>query len=366
MTNELLSGILDREFRRLAEERRAEGNAPDFGTLGKQAQFLGVNKSTLSRLRNGRVRLNPGLARGFSEKLRLDAGERESLRRELEAAGSPQENPGPLNIEELLQTGDVHSAKELFKRLANNGSFVGVEYRDLPRADPTGKYRVYAEFAGEAIAQGLSFAMFQPFGDADRTKEDSQVASEENAETHNYHHTKLVRDYIWNLRKKVREVYLAMLKAALKSAQSSKPDGVKLTYAEKLKVAAKLVLYERGTDEHDKFRYNFCSGIQSRLFYAEIQQAETVEREVWEWVAAPSRDFFVPRDESTMPRDVIAEQLFPVLHFWRDNNNRLPRTPQEIAETIAKYNPRLEANLPKWIWKVYMPPQGDLDAVLNC
>jgi hypothetical protein len=340
MMNEALSCVLDREFQRLADEPKLEEWPSHFRTLGNQALFLGVNKSTLSRLRNGKARLNPELARRFSQKLRKAAGEQETLCRELEAAGTQQEDRGPLNVEQLLQTGDVHSAKELFKRLANPGSFVGVEYRDLPRADPSGKYRVYADFASEAIQKGLSFAMFQPFGNAFEPKGEG-------------YQTKIVRDYIWNLRKKVREVYLSMLKKAL---DTDKPK----TEAEELEIAGRLMLYERGNDPEDRFRYNFCSGIQSRMFYAEIKKAETVEREVWEWVAAPSRDFFVPRDESSMPRDVIAEQFFPVIRYW-NAHQKLPQSDKAIEETITKQNKLLEANLPVWIWRVYLTPQKALE-----
>ena len=335
--NEAFSRVLDREFQRLAEDPLHPGSPPHFKTLDNQARFLGVNKSTLSRLRNGKARLNPELARSFSQKLRTDLGEQESLCRELEAAGTLQENRGPLSHGQLLQTGDVHSVQSLFERLSNPGSFVGVEYRDLPRAEPHGKYRGYAKFAGQAIASGLSFAMFQPFGDAFEAKGEG-------------YQTRIVRDYIWNLHQKVHDVYLAMLKAAFDIAQPK-------TDADKLKIARRLMLYERGTDTKDKFRYNFCSGIQSRIFYAEIQKGETVEREVWEWVAAPSRDFFVPRDESSMPRNVIAQQFFPVVRFWCENQ-RLPHTNKEIEKTIETHNELLDAKLPTWIWRVYKTPEN--------
>ena len=170
--NELLSQILDREFQRLAEEPQRPEWPPDFKTLDNQAKILHINKSTLSRLRNGKAPLSPELARSFSQRLRTDPADQEALGRELEAAGAIQGERGPFSHGQLLQTGDVQSAKSLFERLSNPGCFVGVEYRDLPRAEPHGKYRGYARFAGEAIARELSFAMFQPFGDAYEEKEE--------------------------------------------------------------------------------------------------------------------------------------------------------------------------------------------------
>ena len=153
-----------------------------------------------------------------------------------------------------------------------------------------------------------------------------------------------------------------MLKAALEFAQAQSPEE-KLSPEKKLKIAQRLMLYERGTTKNAKFPYNFISGIQSRIFYAEIRKGEIVEKEVWEWVAAPSRDFFIPRDETSMPRNVIAQQFFPVTQFWYVNQ-RLPQTNKEIELTINTYNRKLEANLPTWIWKVYMTPKQALDALV--
>ena len=324
--NEALAKLFSREFQRLA----LENPGTSYNTLVQRAKFLDSNKSTLSRLCSGSLFLSLNLATHFAKKLRKIPSEQDALLREFMSYAKTVNKP--LRFEQLLETGDIHTVETFFDRLSNDGSLLVVEYRDLPRAEPDGKYRNYAELAGKAIAAGLSFAMVQPFGDA--------------YEKGKYYHTRLVREYLWRLRNKVRAAHDAMLDAAIKAA-------AKTGIAEAV-VKRRLKLYERVTDNL-QFGMNFVSGIQSRMFFAEIPKESLIEREVWEWVASSTRDFFIQRDETSMPRDVIAEQWFPILKYWEANKKTLPQSDLDLEKTIKDNNKNevLDVNLPPRLWQIY-------------
>ncbi|MEP6668839.1 MAG: hypothetical protein ABJF10_06795 [Chthoniobacter sp.] len=332
--NRPLSKLLDDEIQRLATDPKFSGN---LGTLQEQADFLGTTKSWLSRLRNGKVSLSNVLAQQFAARLRPESGpECAHLYQELRKFGEPETTQHEPTLQSLEDTGDIRNVEGFFDRVGRLDTLVCVDYRDVPRADPAGKYRSYAVLAGQAIAAGGSFAMFQPFGSDDHKREANGTG-----ELKSYYHTQNVRAYLGNLIRRVRHAYELILAEALKTANEM---GVRPE-----EVAKRIVLYERG--DLAIYPPNFTTGVLSRLFYAEVPNKETFEREVWEWVASPRRDFFIRRDESSAPVDVISEQFVPVVSFWQDNH-RLPLTDEELASNMQTACKELYAQLPAQIWVV--------------
>lgn len=318
--NNALSGLLDREFQRL----RGAGN---LGNLQEQADFLGTTKSWLSRLRNGKVALSNVLAQQFAAKLRSEGGTDCSfLFNELRKLGEPETMP---TFQHLEDSGDIRNVEGFFKRVGKPQTLVCVDYRDVPRADPAGKYRNYATLGGRAIAEGGCFAMFQPFGSADQKP------------AQGHHHSQIVRAYLANLIRRVRNAYRLILAEAVKAAKDVGES--------EENVAQRVILYERG--DESVYPPNFTTGVLSRLFYAEVAGSETFEREVWEWVASQKRDFFIRRDEISAPVDVIAEQFVPVVSFWREKH-QLPKTDAELAEGMKARCPEIDASLPNQLWVV--------------
>jgi len=130
----------------------------------------------------------------------------------------------------------------------------------------------------------------------------------------------------------------------LKAAEVAAPSfGVS-----KSAVRRRLKLYERVTD-NPQFSMNFVSGIQSRIFSLKSERVTGRKRSM-EWVASSTRDFFIQRDETSMPRDVIAEQWFPILKHWEANDKQLPQTDSDLERVIKGNNGSekvLDVNLPQ-------------------
>lgn len=343
-----LSELLDDEFRRLAQQTGQEHRA----TNARQAGWLEVSASQLSRIRRGEANLSREKAIEFAGKLRSDEVDRAKLTAKMldafdRAKSASTSSDSPTDAEVLGPLVSLRNVGDLFDRLGTRGSLLCVEYRDNPRATRGQKYPKYGELAGAAIAKGLSFAMFQPFGlfSSDDQVKKAGTANGGTAQKKQLH-TETVRSYLKHLQHEVRLVHGAMLDAAIHAAEINGMDKAKA----RREIPARLILYERRSHEF------VGSGIQSRLFYAELNKEWSVEREVWEWIAAAyGPDLFIRRD---VPETVIADQFFPIVSFWRDEK-RLPTTDVELASAIKKYAKEAEAKLQICPWKVYQRRKND-------
>jgi hypothetical protein len=335
-----LSELLNDEFRLLSRRTSQPLRAKNTD----QAKCFGISPSQLSRIRHGKAALTRDNAVRFAKCLRPDESDEietkklvDKLVDAADTATSVSRTPeSAAEIEVLGQLVSLRNVGELFERLGNNGRILCVEYRDIPRSARGQKYPKYAELAGTAVAKGLCFAMFQPFGlfsfDDVPTKKKATKASKQL-------HTERVRSYLKDLQHEVRSVHGTMLDAAIRAAERM---GMSEAEAKK-DIPPRLVLYERDSDEF------VGSGFQSRLFYAEIKKEWSVDREVWEWIAAAhGPDLFVRRD---VPETVIADQFFPIVSFWREKN-RLPHD-NDLTSATTKYAREAEANMSKCPWRVY-------------
>lgn len=324
-----LSDLLDREFRLLCDRQGLETSG--FESVERKADHLGLSQSHLSRIRSGKSGLTKKMAEQIANRLRSDdPTEAERLAVQLlEATG-------------ILGTGGVHTAGErrwqleavedLFQRLSRPQSLLCIEYRDFPRADSRGKYNQYAVNAGQAIAGGMCMAMFQPFG--------RRFEKSEKKEYHGF----WVREYCERLLRKCRDVYERMKEAAIQHGRE-----LKLGEAELKQIEQRIVLYER---DGAPFLW---SGIQTRLFFAQIPCDNHTNREVWEWVAAQGEDLFVRREPDSVPTEAIADQFFPVTQFW-EATGRLPVSTHELRNAVKDYQGHIEAKMRSPQWTVYREP----------
>ena len=299
-----LATILQREL--LEHWKRTSSKEPLPSTNQAQAEFLHVGPGHLSKLRRGvaGVPLTEKMAWKITRVLRPSSpiDQQEELVEELLAACSDKAASPSAD-------GSMLGVSQIFERLSSPGSLLCVEYRDLPRADRTGKYPGFAKDAGRAIASGLSFALFQPFiGREDLGRGDGQ-------------HTTYVQGYIETLRASVRSVYSTMLHAALEEAKINSKSQAQ-------EVKRRIILYERDVGSF------VASGLQSRLFYAEIAGSTQQQHEVWEWVAGKERDYFIERDEKSLPPDVVSQQFAPITSFW-EREGRLPYTGDEMTRACG-------------------------------
>lgn len=347
-----LKSILDKEFSQLSA-----GDEIRFSTLSKRAEFLGVTESWLSRLCNGKADLSTDLAIRFAEKLRTSPEKRQALLSDfLEAHQLIDASPLVFDADGALtnsEPGDVRHIPSFFRRLGDAQAFLAVEYRDIPRTHPAGAFRRYGNDAAYALVAGLHFAMFQPFGIPDCY--DGQLPD--------IHHSSKVRHFIYDLIEKVRRTYRLILADALDFAET---EGKQHEFES---ITHRMVLYERDA-RHSDFPLNFLSGIQSRIFYAEIPEQKSpsnqrASKEVWEWVAGKSRDFFIQRNDERHSNDpyveAVGEQFYPVLRFWRENGKSLPGTTEELNRCISDGNTEIRAQLPEGVWKPYINPMDALD-----
>ena len=317
--------VLDREFRLLAARR---DQLKPLMKNKERSKFLGISEAQLSRICNGKSSLTDAKVLRFVTALRQNADDRDSLAGDLHLAAKSivrEQNfdsrraLSEPEISSLYREGSLENVSELFRRIGRPRGFLAVEYRDLPRSSSNAKHTSYAKELGKAIAKGLHFAMFQPFG--------SGFISTDGRE----HHTWEVRAYLETLSKSVRDVRDAILGYALDAVGEDSIDNMKLSRQEREEVSSRIVLYER------PIRVPFTgSGIQSRMFYVEIPTEGRTEHEVWEWIAGAKRDFFVQRDlAESIRRDAAFEQFFPVTQFWREHA-KLPATNRELSEAAKR------------------------------
>jgi hypothetical protein len=231
---------------------------------------------------------------------------------------------------------EIEHVKGFLRSVGREGSLVCVEYRDRPRAHSKGKYGRMAQPTAEAIAAGLSFAMFQPF----MSDPDSDLKQE-------FKHTRKVREYLMEVCRLTRDAFSHIRKEAYKIVKSrgESPDVVD----------KRIVLYERNS--LGNYQTHFACGIQSRIFYTIYPSNDTLDaiihEEVWEWVAGEP-DRFVQREKEMAP--VVGEQFFPVLNFWHKNGHQLPLSNDELIAATEEGNAELGANLPTDTWTIYHPP----------
>jgi hypothetical protein len=301
---------LDEQF---ANARDGAGARID--TNAARAAFLKLPPLQLSRLRTGFLKLRQPRAEQIAERLASLASSGEQAdRKERLLREMLRLDDEPVPTRRLLPT--IDAAIDLFERLSRPNVLLCVEYRDEPRAGYGSKFETIGELAGKAIAKGLHFAMFQPFGS------DLECVSRM---------TSLpiaVRMGASRLIDEVRNSFRKMLEAA---CEEGKRDGVS-----EEDVRKRLVLYERNS-RRDSKRVDCLGpvGFQSRLFYARIPREYGTDVEIWEWVSMrPPRDdpdypdLFVRREGLSEP--AVLQQFFPVTAYW-EMHKTLPTTDAELT-----------------------------------
>jgi plasmid maintenance system antidote protein VapI len=287
-----LRGLLETELQRLLAA--GEINKAQLATQETKGALLGISKTQMNRLLTGKKKLTMELSQQLAKHLHSEPGERKRLAKELYAASNRE-------VESSEDRTSLDNVLALFRRLSQADSLLCVEYRDLPRAGVEGKYASFTDAAGRAIAAGMHLAMFQPFGNFTEGIVDP-------------FHTHYVRGYLLMLRDRVREVYHDLKASACK-------------FADEEVIAKRIVLYERNEQEFKG------SGIQSRLFYTERRTGLRTHYEIWEWIAAMHEDLFVERDRDSTPREVIADQFFPITRYWH-KNKQLPTTNVQLQNAL--------------------------------
>jgi hypothetical protein len=264
------------------------------GRSGKQyAEMFGLRPPQFSRIRSGRAVLTDERARLFARNLlakNAGIGSLDKVAQELMAVATSV-------MRDEHQASPARIA-ELFDRLCGGG-LLCVDYRDMPQAFQGAPYERLAAPAGRAVANGMSFAMFSPFGSPD------VLASARDLPP-------VVRSAAANIAGQTRESYRKIRDEALSVLNEPRV------------IDSRLILYER------EVGCQLPVGFQSRLFIA-VPPGPYGPRpaELWEWITTPNGGLFVQREG--LQHDAVIEQFFPITTSWAVHRT-LPQTKGEISK----------------------------------
>ena len=327
-----LQDILDIEFERISE------NPGEFRTGLAQAKKLGISGPQLSRYRNGIYTLSPATAAKWATILRKGGSptEIDELSQQLQQASkltSDSRHRNTANTRVFHSDASnlsVQQAKELFQRLGDKGpNLLCVKYGDMPQALDGLAHADLGEVAGQAVANGLNFALFQPFHEIPSGPENQLSPA--------------TRIYLRDHRDYVRSVFREMRAIAIESAE------------DKADISSRIVLYERIPQVVGQFDHSPL--VQTRMFYCEFHDGNSKQpyREVWEWVAAKGEDdLFVQRLPESLPKDFGFDLHQPVTGFFR-REQRLPSTENEMREAFRLVRKDTRQPRPRFpeVWKIY-------------
>lgn len=316
------------------EALRSAGTSLD-RTAAAEAQYLGISASYLSRIRGQKAQITDELAQKIAARLQPDDDvRRKALYHQLLEA----RDAGPGHAHSPTEP-DIspNAIVEFFERIAQPGSLLCVEYRDLPQAISTGPFPKMAVEAAYAIANGLSFAMFQPFGPLEELRQRFHDAIDKE------HPCMRLYEYLFKLASRVRQVYREML-AEVESHSTR---------------LGQLVLYEADSTRNGIIPYY---GIQSRIFYAEYTHALTHFTEVYDWIAGDQdRHYFIRRGGTSLDPEAVSSQFHPITTSWVTDRHlstrRLPTTNEELEGLHKRFRTKSDPNLPRW--KVWYPETKD-------
>jgi transcriptional regulator with XRE-family HTH domain len=316
------------------EALRASGTMQLERTAAAEANYLGISASYLSRIRGGKAVITEEFIQKIASRFEPhDEERRRALLTELEAARETMPERALSVAEPDISPNAII---DFFDRIAQPGSLLCVDYRDLPQATSTGPFPQTAVEAAYAVAHGLCFAMFQPFGPVEQLRELLVRALEHSGHDRMFPCIRLY-EYIFQLAVRVRQVYTEM------HAEVQKHD----------QPLGQLVLYEA---KHVPETLVGC-GIQSRVFYVDYTHALRHYSEVYEWVAGENRHYFIHRAGDSLNADAVREQFHPITTHWiaeqRSARPCIPMTNDELDEIEQRLDG--SKGLPRSKWRVWNP-----------
>lgn len=295
--------------KQIIDELFAEARAREpkkFKSIQDEAKFLEISVGHLSRIKNMRVTLTDDIIERIVGKFAGDDGNeafKTSLRQELRLsrdAHAPSDAPHAPKAVSVAQG----AVSDFFARYAKPKTLLCCEYRDMPQInDIKGAFPSIAEDAAKAVAAGLAYAFFQPFGKP-------EVISKQINQCVMRDEDPVGLRYLLGLAMEVRSAF-----RKVKELAEAKGGDVQIA------------LYEADKAEVE------VSGIQSRLFYVDMVDAGAKERtrKIYQWISGVDSHYFIERDKETISPGALAEQFLPVTEYW-SRNFRLPTTDEELRE----------------------------------
>ena len=289
--------IIDKLF----EEARAE-NPDTLKSIEEEAALLKMSVGHLSRIKNSRVRLTDKVINRIVDAFAADKNDpayRARLKQEL--INSRDKFPADDGAEIIVAKGAV---RQFFARYSGPGHLICCEYRDHPQINEIrGAFPGVANYAAKAIASGLAYAFFQPYGDPERILKAIAECMRQGQDPVGLY-------YLLDVATEVRNAYVKVK-----------------SLAEKINPHIQIALYEANKTSIE------VSGIQSRLFYVDFPDNVKKQRDhkIYQWISGADNHYFIERDKETISVGALAEQFLPITAYW-SQTGKLPLTEEELEE----------------------------------
>jgi len=310
--------VLEREI----ELRREAGKGTSAQALAKA---MGIDVSTLSRLRTGTRVLTARQARKIAEHLR--PGHRDEI---------------DLLTAELL-SGKVDGSRRLaierwFRRQGKEGHLMVVEFREDPI---TLELREFVGHIADAIVRGHTYAMVYPFQHDENDHKDLAVP---------------LRTWVRGLWEKLCKTYWLIHDQVIARAFEKHRQLGNGSLEQALSAAiGRLRLYHlRGVKNGEVPVTGRAPAVGHRYFYVEELDAPQ-SAEIWEWLSPDGTQSMQKKDASRELIDATSVRFFPIVEHFRQLG-RLPIDDREMAEFFAAesgYRKRLEISDKEPAWQVY-------------
>jgi hypothetical protein len=267
---------------------------------------------------------------------------------ELSKSSAPPPSVGDFFQSIVNEGGAVPAGRitDLFRALTadtvRNALFC-IEYRDLPRTSRAAKYGEIGIGMGKAIADGMTVAMFVPFGIPDNVESTEEGLPKE-APSQN------TLDYMRRVRDECRDLYHLLLEEATKEENVNKDEFVE---------SGVLRLYERNPD----MPY-LGSGLGAKFGYIQYENDESGinvrHQRVVQWISTPRQDLIVYRGESQIPPDAIRDSLYPIPHYFylQSREEFKPLLPSSCEQNPSEFIDNMVFENIKAGWSDHNIPSG--------
>lgn len=279
--------ILEKEFERIKKDKPKVGR-----TDTEMAKYIGIPASTFSHYRSGRRPMSKAAADEIAKTLRpardFDNNQRAELAKALITACA------------MGMKNEV-SAEDWLESIGKFGPLLVVEFRDFPSARSSnpdkGVSRTMAKMAGRSVANGLVYALLNPF----------PPSYENNPNIEN-----ALKSYAGYLTAAITDTYTNILGEAYKQICAKHRDDESARDASFEEVRRRLRVYRLKDDGTlSGTPLDRCPGLGYKLFYLR----ENIEKpaDIWYWLSTPDGEALARNNKGEVELMAIECRFYPLL-----------------------------------------------------
>jgi transcriptional regulator with XRE-family HTH domain len=287
-------------------------------TVETFAKKINISAAQLSRIKSGKAPLSDETIEKICVSFDSNREYSEELRTRLKRIQSIS------SLKNSIEASSADEHSKFFETGPDENRIICISYRDLPQTRDKGRKPEYIEKIVDIIKNSnLVIALFQSWGPLEEIKENLKEAiNRDDIEA------KMAWDYIHTLSLGVHEVFKATKKEMLKHGKSS--EHIVLYEAKKVPplvycdVHSRLAYSEKLSPPNEKEKQEG----KGRVRIVQLimgKDANNIEKE-----------YFIECVTDSAFQAVVATQFYPVLHFWRDTNGKLPVNQVELQKFVNK------------------------------